>query len=273
LRPPTCLGGIERKSGKRVDLQLKNRNAVILGGTRGIGRAIAELLADEGCNVALCARKAAEVEEAGRSLWARGVQAVSEAVDIADAEALKRFVAGAGERLGGVDILISNASALSQGVGEEDWKAMIDVDLMGAVRSFEAAQPLLERAAETNGDASFVMISSVSAAEVSRASAYGPIKAALIHYAKGLARQLAPKKVRVNVVSPGTILFDGGVWDRNRSEAPDMFKWAMERNPMGRMGSPEEIAAAAVFLASPRSSFTTGVNLVVDGAITARVNF
>jgi 3-oxoacyl-[acyl-carrier protein] reductase len=99
------------------------------------------------------------------------------------------------------------------------------------------------------------------------------MKAALIHYAKGLARQHAAKKVRVNVVSPGTVLFEGGVWAGIRDNRSEFFQQMIARNPTGRMGVPEEIAAAAVFLASPRSSFTTGSNLVVDGGITSRVNF
>ncbi len=256
-----------------MDLWLKGKAAIVLGGTRGIGRAIAELLAEEGCAVAICARKAEEVDLAVRALADLGVRSFGEAVDIADGPALKAFVEAAAKALGGIDILVSNASGLVRGAAEEDWRTMVDVDLMGAVRSFEAAWPHLERAAEAKGDAAVVLISSVSAAEASASSAYGPIKAALIHHAKGLARELAAKRVRVNVVSPGTILFEGGVWGEIRDRQPEFFARMIERNPTGRMGTPQEIAAAAVFLASPRSAFTTGANMVVDGAITARVNF
>jgi 3-oxoacyl-[acyl-carrier protein] reductase len=118
-----------------------------------------------------------------------------------------------------------------------------------------------------------VIISSVSAAETSAPSAYGAIKAALIHFAKGVAREAASKRLRCNVISPGTIYFKGGVWGNAEEQAPDFFKMMVGRNPTGRMGRPEEIAAAVAFLASPLSAFTTGVNLVVDGAITQRVNF
>ncbi|WP_374468824.1 SDR family NAD(P)-dependent oxidoreductase [Phenylobacterium sp.] len=256
-----------------MDLQLKGKTAVVTGGSRGIGRSIAELFADEGANVAICARNAEQVAEAVESLKRRGGEAWGRAVDIADGAALKRFVGEAGERLGGIDVMVSNASALVNGAAEADWQAMFDIDMLGAVRTFDAAFPFLEKAAEANGDAAFVIVSSVSAAETNGGSAYGPMKAALIHYAKGLARQHAAKKVRANVVSPGTVLFDGGVWGNVRDQMPGYFERMLKRNPTGRMATPEEIAAAVVFLASPRSAFTTGSNLLVDGAISARVNF
>lgn len=256
-----------------MDLQLKGKNAVVTGATRGIGRAMAEALADEGCDVAICARNAAEVEAAVAALKAKGVNAWGRAVDIADGPALQAFVTEAGAALGGIDVLISNASALVMGSGESDWKAMFDVDVMGAVRTWEAARPFLEKAAEANGDACFLITSSVSAAEATGPSAYGAMKSAQIHYVKGLAREMAPKKVRANVISPGTVLFDDGVWGRVRAGMPAFFEQMLQRNPTGRMATPEEIAAATVFLASPRSAFTTGINMLVDGAISSRVNF
>ena len=127
--------------------------------------------------------------------------------------------------------------------------------------------------ADAHGDASFVVISSISAAETDNASSYGPIKAALIHYAKGLARQYASQHIRTNVVSPGTVYFDGGIWHKIETSLPHVFKDAMERNPMGRMATPQDIANAAVFLSSPLSGFTSGTNMVVDGALSRRVNF
>ncbi|MBI1211588.1 MAG: SDR family oxidoreductase [Alphaproteobacteria bacterium] len=256
-----------------MDLQLKGKKSVVLGGTRGIGRAIAETLAREGSDVAICARNAGQVEEAVAALHKMGVKATGAAVDIADGAALKKWVADAGNALGGIDVLVSNASALGIGSAEAAWQSGMKIDIMGAVNAFEAALPFLEKAAGAHGDASFVMISSVSAAETQAASAYGAIKAALIHYAKGVAREHAKKKVRANVVSPGTIYFKGGVWNMIETNMPDRFATAMKSNPMGRMGTPQEIANTAVFLASPLSSFTTGANFVVDGCITQRVNF
>jgi 3-oxoacyl-[acyl-carrier protein] reductase len=256
-----------------MDLQLKGKKAIVTGASRGIGRAIAETLAAEGCDVAICARGQAGVDEVVSALTAKGAAAFGAAVDIADGPALKAWVSESAERLGGLDILVSNASALTRGAGEDDWKAMYDVDLMGAVRALEAARPFLEKAGAEKGDAAFIITSSVSAAEASAPGAYGAIKAALIHFAKGVAREAAPRHLRCNVVSPGTVLFDGGVWGVTRDRAPDFFKMMIGRNPTGRMGTPEEIAAATVFLASPLSAFTTGINMVVDGGITQRANF
>jgi 3-oxoacyl-[acyl-carrier protein] reductase len=226
-----------------MDLQLAGKNAVILGGTRGIGRAIAETLAAEGANVAVCARNADQVAEAVAALAKSGVKATGK------------------------------SGAMAQGADPASWEQNFKLDVLGMVNAFDAARPFLLKAATANGDASFVIIASVSAAEADNGSSYGPIKAALIHFAKGLARQYAGKHLRTNVVSPGTVYFAGGVWEMVEKNLPEMFKGAMERNPMGRMATPQDVANAAVFLASPVSSFTTGVNLLVDGAISRRVNF
>jgi len=256
-----------------MDLQLKGKTAVVTGGTRGIGRAIAETFADEGANVAICARNEGQVAETVKALEGRGVKAWGEVVDIADGAGLSAFVRKAGEALGGIDALVSNASALVQGNAEEAWQAMFDIDMLGAVRSFEAAKPFLEAAGQKNGDAAFIITSSVSGAETDNPNSYGAMKAALIHYAKGVARENASKKVRCNVVSPGTVFFEGGVWGNVKAGMPGFFEQMIKRNPTGRMATPQEVAAATVFLASPRSAFTTGINMLVDGAISRRVNF
>jgi 3-oxoacyl-[acyl-carrier protein] reductase len=256
-----------------MDLQLKGKTAVVTGASRGIGRSIAEGFADEGANVAICARNAEQVAEAVSALQGRGVRAWGKAVDIADGPAIKAFVGEAAAELGGIDVLVSNASALVQGNGEDAWQAMFDVDVMGAVRTWEAARPHLEKAAAERGDAAFLITSSISAAETDNPNCYGAMKAALIHFAKGVARESAQKHVRCNVVSPGTVFFEGGVWGNVKQGAPAFFEQMIKRNPTGRMATPEEIAAATVFLASPRSAFTTGINMVVDGAISRRANF
>jgi 3-oxoacyl-[acyl-carrier protein] reductase len=256
-----------------VDLQLKGKTAVVTGGTRGIGRSIAECFADEGANVAICARNAEQVAETVKALEGRGVKAWGAVVDIADGAALQNFVKDAAEKLGGLDVLVSNASALVQGNSEKDWQAMFDIDMLGAIRTWEAAKPLLEAAAAKTGDAAFIITSSVSAVNSDNPSSYGAMKAALIHFAKGVARSSAANKVRCNVVSPGTVFFEGGVWGNVKANMPGFFDQMIKRNPTGRMATPEEIAAATVFLASPRSAFTTGINMIVDGAITQRVNY
>jgi 3-oxoacyl-[acyl-carrier protein] reductase len=256
-----------------MDLGLKGKKAVILGGTRGIGRAIAETLAREGCDVAVCARTPDQVSEAVAALSKSGVRAMGGAVDITDATALKTWVRQTGETLGGIDILISNAGAMAQGHDPASWTQNFEVDVLGAVNAFDAARPFLESAAGKTGDAAFVLIASISAAQADNASSYGPMKAALIHMAKGLAREHAKIGLRVNVVSPGMVYFKGGVWNTVETNMPDFFKKAVARNPTGRCATPQEIANATVFLASPASSYTTGVNLVVDGAVSNRVNF
>jgi 3-oxoacyl-[acyl-carrier protein] reductase len=256
-----------------MDLHLKGKNAVVLGGTRGIGRAIAETFAGEGANVAVCARNADQVKEAVAALKDKGVKATGGAVDITDGAALKAWIEKAGNELGGIDMLVSNAGAMAQGADPASWESNFKLDVLGAVNAFDAARPFLEKAAQTNGDAAFIIIASVSAAESDNASSYGPIKAALIHYAKGLARQHAKRKIRTNVVSPGMVYFEGGVWATVEKANADYFKQAIARNPTGRAATPQEIANATVFLASPASSYTTGVNLLVDGSISRRVNF
>ncbi len=251
-----------------MDLGLKGLKAVVTGGTKGIGRAIVETLAREGVDVAFCARNAVEVGQAEASIAALGVRAFGTALDIADAAALKGWVAETAEALGGIDIVVANVSALSVGPGEESWRSGFEVDMMGCVRLVEAAMPSLE----ASKAASIVSISSVSGREVDFAAGpYGAFKAALIHYTQGLAFQLAGKGIRANAVSPGNTYFEGGVWHRIKEGNPTLYKTAMDLNPTGRMGTPQEMANAVVFLASPAASFITGTNLVVDGALTRGV--
>lgn len=253
-----------------MDLGLKGRKALVTGGTKGIGRAIADLLADEGCAVALCGRGAAEVEEAVSALRKRGVAATGRALDVSDLPALRAWVADAAHELGGLDIVVPNVSALAVGRDEAAWRAGFEVDMMHSVTAVEAAMPFLEK----SDAGSIVIISSVSGREIDFAAGpYGAFKAALIHYAQGLAYQLAAKGIRANTVSPGNTYFEGGVWARIERDMPDFFAEAMKLNPTGRMGKPEEMARAVVFLASPAASFITGTNLVVDGALTRGVQF
>jgi 3-oxoacyl-[acyl-carrier protein] reductase len=256
-----------------MDLGLKGKKAVVLGGTRGIGRAIADTLAGEGAGVAVCARNPEQVKSAVAELQAKGVRATGACVDITDGAALKSWIESAASELGGIDMLFSNAGAMAQGGDPASWEQNFRLDVLGAVNAFEAARPFLEASGAKSGDAAFVILASISAAQADTAGSYGPVKAALVHMAKGLARQYAGKKIRVNAVSPGTVYFKGGVWNMVEQNMPKRYQEALTRNPTGRMATPQEIANAAVFLASPASSFTTGSNLIVDGAISNRVNF
>ncbi len=256
-----------------MDLGLRSKKAVVLGGTRGIGLAIAETLANEGADIAICARNADQVAATVSMLETKGVRATGASVDISDPDGLKGWIGSAGETLGGIDMLFSSAGAMAQGNDPGSWEKNFKLDVLGAVNAFEAAEPFLGKAAETHGDAAFIIISSIAALVADNPGSYGPMKAALIHQAKGLARQHAGRGIRANVVSPGMVYFEGGIWHQVEQGMPDFYKQALARNPMGRMASPQEVANAAVFLASPLSSFTTGANLVVDGAVSNRVDF
>jgi 3-oxoacyl-[acyl-carrier protein] reductase len=245
-----------------MDLQLSGKAALVTGGTKGIGRAIVEALLAEGARVAFCARTADEVSKAADETGAVGTT-----VDVADADALKAWVAASAEAFGGLDVAVANVSALAIGPGEDNWKAGFEVDLMHTVRLCEAAMPFLEAS-----KGSVVAVSSVSGREVDFAKdAYGTMKAAIVHYIAGLALQLAPSGARANCVSPGNTYFPGGVWAGIEGGNPDLFSMALGLNPTGRMAAPEEIAYAVTMLASPRASFITGTNLVVDGALTRGV--
>ncbi len=253
-----------------MDLGLKGRKAIVTVGTRGIGRAIAEALAGEGVDIALCARDAVQIDDTVRTLAGTGVRAWGRPVDIADTEALKSFVAEAARSLGGLDIFVANVSALAVAADEASWRRSFEIDVMGTVTGIEAALPVLER----SGQAAIIIIGSIAAVEVvGPTRPYNAVKAALVPHMKSLAQNQARKNIRVNMVSPGTIYFKGGVWHQRELHQPELFKAAMQRNPTGRMGTPEEVANAVAFLASPRASFITGTNLIIDGALTQRVPY
>jgi len=253
-----------------VDLGLKGKKAIVTGGTRGIGRAIAELLADEGADVAICARNREQIDEAVKALGRKGVKAWGSPVDVADTTALRAWIAEAANALGGLDILVANVSALAVATDEATWRRSFDIDVMSTVVSVDTALPLLEK----SGAGSVVIIGSVAAVEVAGATRpYNAVKAALVPYMKSTARNVAGKHIRVNMVSPGTVYFKGGVWHVREQQQPEFFKAALARNPMGRMAKPEEVADIVVFLASQRASFISGANVIIDGAATQRVQF
>ena len=253
-----------------MDLGLRGRRALVTGGTKGIGRAIVDALAAEGAAVGLCARTEGDVAATVEALTKQGVTAVGHAFDVADEQAMRGWVADSADRLGGIDIVVANVSALAIPDEPASWQAGFSVDMMHTVHLVNAAMPHLER----SDAASIVAISSVSGREIDFAAGpYGVFKAALIHYMQGLAYQLAGKGIRANSLSPGNTYFSGGVWQNIEQNNPDLFAMALGLNPTGRMAKPEEIARAAVFLASPAASFITGANLLVDGALTRGVQY
>jgi NAD(P)-dependent dehydrogenase (short-subunit alcohol dehydrogenase family) len=251
-----------------MDLGLMGRRVLVTGGSKGIGRACADIFAAEGAHVAICARDAAGVTEAVAALKAHGTTVTGRAVDVADANALRAWIEGSAEAMGGIDVVVGNVSALAVGDDEAAWQAGFETDMMHSVRLVNGAMPWLRR----SDAAAVTLVSSVSGREVDfTGPAYGAFKAALVHYAQGLASRLAGDGIRANTVSPGNTYFPGGIWQSIETNNPDLFRQAMDLNPTGRMARPEEIARGVVFLSSPASSFTTGTNLVIDGALTRGV--
>lgn len=256
-----------------MDLGLTGKRAIVTGATRGIGRAIAEQLVKEGCAVAICARNPDEVTRAVAALQAlagAGAQVSGGVADVASRAAVDAWVAASASALGGIDIVVANVSALAGAPGEDSWRAGMEIDVLGTVRTVEAAMPHLEQSSA----AAIVAVSSTAALEAfGGPRAYNAVKAAVINYVSNLATQLAPKNIRANTVSPGTIYFDDGVWGTRKRDMPAIYAAALAQNPMGRMGTPAEVANAVAFVASPAASFITGANLVVDGGFTRRVQY
>ena len=252
-----------------MDLGLSGMKALVTGGSRGIGRCIAETLADEGCSVGICARNADGVNEAVEALKAKGVEATGSTVDVSDGEALKAWVKSAADDLGGLNIYVSNVSAMAIMPDEASWRTSLDIDIMGTVLGVEAATPRLIE----SGKGAIVVIGTIASVEVGGVSPYAAVKAALLPYVKGLANSLASKGVRANTVSPGSVFFEGGVWDMIKKNMPERYEGTLKRNKLGRMAAPQDVANAVAFLASPAAEFITGTNVIVDGALTNRVQF
>lgn len=252
-------------------LDLSGKRALVTGASRGIGRATAELLAQEGCSLAICARGAKDLTAFAEELSARGVDVHAEAFDVAEDGAVAGFVDRSAAALGGLDILVSNVTAGSA-KGDTQWAVSLATDLLPLVRAIDAALPHFEVA----GGGSVVAVSSISGLDTATPSSpnsYAAMKAAVIQHASGRAHALAAKGVRVNTVSPGPIDFPGGDWDRVKQGRPALYDDIRARIALGRYGRPEEVANAIVFLASPAAAFCTGVNLVVDGGMVSRVQF
>lgn len=251
-----------------MDLGLQGKRALVTGGTRGIGRATVEVLTDEGCAVAFCARDGDAVAQTEATLREDGHTAHGTPLDVRDAAALTEWVERAADALGGIDIVVANVSALGAGEGEEGWRNAFDTDLMHTVRVADAALPHLRR----SDAAAIVIVSSVAGRDAGPFEGpYATLKGALNRFGRGLAETHAGEGIRVNVISPGTIYFEGGFWHRMEQGAPEIYRRMLGANPFGRMGTPEEIARSIAFLASPASSFTTGANLLVDGAFSKGV--
>lgn len=254
-----------------MDLGLTGKRALVTGASRGIGRAIAETLAAEGAAVAICARGQDGVDAAVGSMQSAGARAWGQAVDVRDPAAFARWCADATDALGGVDVLVSNVSTRVDPGGADWWRETFEADLQQHVRAFDATLPALK----ADGGGSVVFISSIAAVMTQLPPyeiAYGAIKAALNSFAGQMAAVHGPAGVRVNTVAPGPIFFEGGWWDGVRRRSPQMFERAAGLSALGRMGTPDDVARAVAFLASPAAAYVTGANLRVDGGMVRTVS-
>jgi 3-oxoacyl-[acyl-carrier protein] reductase len=239
-----------------------NKRIVVAGGSRGIGRSIALAFAAAGAHVSVCARGAQALDSTCADLRQHGGQVHAAPCDLADPAAVASYVAAAQAALGGIDVLVNNASGFGMGDDEAGWAAGLSVDVMAMVRASHAALPALL----ASPGSSIVHISSISGFGPStRAPAYAAVKAAMMSYTRSQAAMLAPQGVRVNCIAPGSIEFPGGVWDQRKQAGDALYERTLKGIPFGRMGTPEEIAEVALFLASPHARWITGQVIAVDG--------
>lgn len=244
-----------------MNIDFTGKRAVICGGSRGIGRSIALGFAAAGADVSICARGAEALEQTRAEIAATGRTAHAGSADLGDAGAIRGYIADAAAALGGIDVLVNNASAFGSTDDEAGWMASMAVDMMAIVHATQAALPFLKQA-----KGSVINTSSISALRAAaRQPPYGAIKAAVIHYTNTQAALYARDGIRVNGIAPGSIEFPGGVWDRRKTDNAPLYNAVLKSIPFGRLGHPEEIANVALFLASPLASWVTGQTIVVDG--------
>jgi 3-oxoacyl-[acyl-carrier protein] reductase len=245
-----------------MNIDLRGKRAVVAGGSRGIGRAIALGLAEAGADVSICARGADALAKARDEIAAYGHATHAASCDLADAAAIPRYIEAVVEAIGGIDILVNNASAFGTSDDEAGWAASVAVDLMATVRMVRAALPHLEKSEA----GAIINISSISGFRATaRTPPYAAAKAAILEYTLTLAAQCARKGIRVNCIAPGSIEFPGGTWERAKNHNPNLYAAILRGIPFGRLGRPEEVARVAVFLASPLAGWVTGQNIAVDG--------
>lgn len=242
-----------------MSFEFSARRVIVTGGTRGIGRAIALGFARSGAHVSVCGRSPESLTAMAAEL---GGNHHTGTCDLAQGPQIERYMADAIAALGGVDILVNNASGMPSGDTDEAWESVMNVDLLATVRASRIAAPHLEK----NGGAAIINITSISAFRPSaRTPAYAAAKAALVHYTMSQAMMLARKGIRVNAIAPGSVEFPGGSWERRRTTEPELYSRVLNSIPFGRLGTPEEIANVALFLASPLAGWVTGQTLSVDG--------
>lgn len=254
-----------------MDLGLAGKKVIINGGAHGLGLASLKIFAAEGADVAFLSRDADKVKAAVAAIDAAGPGKVhGEPFDMTgNPDGYRDWLTRSCDALGGCDIFIHTASSSGQGA-TGDWQRGLDMDIMGAVRGVET----LTEALAASGSGSIIFLSSTAAVETFIVpQAFNALKAALITYGSQLSQALAPRNIRVNIVSPGAIYYPGGNWETIKGAVPALYDATLAQMPMGRFGEPEEVAKAIVFMASPACPYMTGAHLVVDGGFTKRVQF
>ncbi len=246
-----------------MDLELKGKRVVVVGASRGIGKAIAVAMAREGARVAAVARGAEDLAALGLA----GTGHVTIIADVSTAEGATRAIDGAVAAFGGLDVAVAVVGkSFGRRIAEmddEDLARSLDVNLWSSARVARGALPHLR----TAGGGAIVLVSSIWGREAGGAPGYNVAKAGVIALAKALARDVAGDGIRVNSVAPGSILFPGGGWDRRRQADPDGIAAFVARDlPAGRFGTPEEVADVVTFLCSARATWVNGACIVVDGA-------
>jgi len=250
-----------------MDLQLKGKVAMVTGASRGLGRAMAQALATEGVRLSLCARGVDKLEQTAAQLRANGADVLAQAADVCDSSSMESWTQATARQFGGIDILVNNAGGARVGtltqVSDEAWQQAFELNFFSAVR----LSRLCANEIEKRGGGAIINISSIYGREAGGPLTYNSSKSAMISFTKMLARELAPRQVRVNSVAPGSILYSGGTWEKAFNANPSFEKDFISHDfPAGRLGTPEEVAYAVVMLASPLASWITGVCLPVDGA-------
>lgn len=252
-----------------MNLELKGKKVIIGGATRGISRAITELLADEGADIAMFSRNSPELNAHAASLAKRGGKIVAEPFNWENRDGYKNFLVSLADKLGGVDIFVHSISS-SGNAATHDWQQSFELDMLGAVDGCDALQPYLAK----SGAGSVILMSSTAAVETFLIpQAFNAIKAAIITYGKQLSQAWAPQGIRVNMISPGPVSYPGGNWEGIKAAMPQLYDATLAQIPLGRFGAPADVAKAVAFLASPAASYITGTNLIIDGGYTKRVQF
>jgi 3-oxoacyl-[acyl-carrier protein] reductase len=247
-------------AGPRLDFT--GRRVLIAGGSKGIGRAMALAFASAGACVSVCARGEAGLAALRADAAALGLAVHTASADLSRLDDIARWLGDAAQALGGIDVLVNNATGYGMADDEAGWEASLNVDLMSAVRASRLALPWLQQSA----DACILNLASIAAQQPRPGGApYAAAKAALMHYTTSQALALAPQRIRVNAIAPGSIEFEDGLWARRREQDPELYRNTLAKIPFGRFGEPAAIANAALFLCSPLAGWITGHTLNVDG--------